>query len=117
MNWQSSRVKWPAFKRATSQASATFEASVAVLNMDSPKKARPSFTPYRPPTSRSPCQHSIEWAWPAACSPMTARSIVSLIHVSDRSAQASSTAWKAWSWVTRNRPDRMRFASEWEQWN
>ena len=45
MNWQSSKVKWPTFSRATSQASATFEASVIRLNMDSPKKARPSFTP------------------------------------------------------------------------
>ena len=45
MNWQSSRVKLPTFSRATSQASATFEASVARLNMLSPKKARPSFTP------------------------------------------------------------------------
>jgi hypothetical protein len=45
MNWQSSSVKRPAFSRATSQASATFEASVAQLNIDSPKKARPSLTP------------------------------------------------------------------------
>ena len=51
MNWQSSKVYPPAFIRATSQASATFDASVIVLNMLSPKKARPSFTPYRPPTS------------------------------------------------------------------
>ena len=42
MNWQSSRVKLPALSRATSQASATFDASVARLNMLSPKKARPS---------------------------------------------------------------------------
>ena len=45
MNWQSSRVKPPTFRRATSQASATLEASVMVLNMLSPKKARPSLTP------------------------------------------------------------------------
>jgi hypothetical protein len=45
MNWQSSKVKLPAFMRATSQASATFEASRSRLNMLSPKKARPSFTP------------------------------------------------------------------------
>jgi hypothetical protein len=45
MNWQSSRVKLPTFRRATSQANATFDASVMRLNMDSPKKARPSFTP------------------------------------------------------------------------
>ena len=45
MNWQSSRVKPPTLRRATSQASATLEASVTVLNMLSPKKARPSRTP------------------------------------------------------------------------
>ena len=45
MNWQSSRVNPPTLSRATSQASATFDASVARLNMLSPKKARPSLTP------------------------------------------------------------------------
>ena len=45
MNWQSSSVKLPALRRATSHASATFEASVARLNMLSPKNARPSLTP------------------------------------------------------------------------
>lgn len=66
MNWQSSRLNPPTFIRATSQASATFDASVSVLNMLSPKKAPPSFTPYRPPT-RVPSRHvSIEWAWPVA---------------------------------------------------
>jgi hypothetical protein len=45
MNWQSNRLKFPTFSRAMSQASATFDASVARLNMLSPKKARPSFTP------------------------------------------------------------------------
>jgi len=45
MNWQSSSTNPPAFIRATSQASATFDASVAWLNIDSPKKARPSLTP------------------------------------------------------------------------
>ena len=45
MNWQSSKVNWPTLSRATSQASATFEASAMWLNMDSPKKARPSLTP------------------------------------------------------------------------
>jgi hypothetical protein len=44
-NWQSNNVKPPATSRATSQASATFDASVRRLNMLSPKKARPSFTP------------------------------------------------------------------------
>ena len=45
MNWQSSKVKPPTLSRATSHASATFEASVIRLNMDSPKNARPSLTP------------------------------------------------------------------------
>jgi len=45
MNWQSSRLKLPTLSRATSHANATFEASVSVLNMLSPKNAPPSFTP------------------------------------------------------------------------
>jgi hypothetical protein len=45
MNWQSRSVKLPALSRATSHASATFEASRSRLNMLSPKNARPSFTP------------------------------------------------------------------------
>ncbi len=45
MNWQSSRVKPPKRSRATSQASATFDASVRRDTIDSPKKARPSATP------------------------------------------------------------------------
>ena len=45
MNWQSSRMNPPTLRRATSHASATFEASVSWLNIDSPKKARPSVTP------------------------------------------------------------------------
>jgi hypothetical protein len=45
MNWQSSNRKPPTFILATSQASATFEASVRRENMLSPKKAAPSLTP------------------------------------------------------------------------
>jgi hypothetical protein len=45
MNWQSSSLKPPTRSRATSQASATFDASFMRLNMLSPKKAAPSFTP------------------------------------------------------------------------
>jgi hypothetical protein len=45
MNWQSSKAKPPTLSRATSQASATFDASVIRLNMDSPKNARPNLTP------------------------------------------------------------------------
>lgn len=59
MNWQSNNSKPPAFNRATNQAKATLEASVSRLNMLSPKKARPSDMPYKPPTSRSPIQHSM----------------------------------------------------------
>jgi hypothetical protein len=45
MNWQSSRVKPPTMRRATSQASATLEASRARDTIDSPKKAAPRRTP------------------------------------------------------------------------
>ena len=44
-NWQSSKVNPPTLSRATSQASATFDASVARLTIDSPKNARPSARP------------------------------------------------------------------------
>ena len=112
MNWQSSRVKPPTLSRATSHASATFDASVAVENMLSPKKARPSLTPYSPPTSTPPCHTSTEWAWPVEWSPSVARSIGSLIHVSSRAAHWRSTSPNAWSMVTVNRPDRTRRASD-----
>lgn len=68
MNWQSSRVKPAKRSRATSQANATFEASVRRDTIDSPKKARPSDTPYNPPTSSSPSHTSMEWAKPCAWS-------------------------------------------------
>jgi hypothetical protein len=45
MNWQSSRVNPPSRIRATSHASATFEASVARENMLSPKNAPPMARP------------------------------------------------------------------------
>ena len=45
MNWQSSKVKLPTLRRAINQARAILEASVARLNMLSPKKARPILTP------------------------------------------------------------------------
>ena len=45
MNWQSSKEYPPTFSRATSHASATFDASVSLLNMLSPKNAPPSLTP------------------------------------------------------------------------
>lgn len=62
MNWQSSKAYPPVFILATSHAKATFDASVARLNMLSPKNARPSFTPYKPPTSSASFQTSIECA-------------------------------------------------------
>ena len=52
MNWQSSKVHPARFIAATSQASATFEASRARLNMLSPQNTRSKPTPYSPPTSR-----------------------------------------------------------------
>ena len=45
MNWQSSKVAPARFMVTTSQASATFEASVSRENMLSPKNAAPSDTP------------------------------------------------------------------------
>jgi hypothetical protein len=45
MNWQSSSRNPPTISRATSQASATFEASGRSDTIDSPKKAAPSRTP------------------------------------------------------------------------
>lgn len=45
MNWQSSSVNRPVRNRATSQASATFDASGMRLNMLSPKNAAPSANP------------------------------------------------------------------------
>jgi hypothetical protein len=65
MNWQSSSRNPPTLSRATSQASATFDASVAAENMLSPKKAASMRTPYSPPTSAPSLQTSTEWAWPS----------------------------------------------------
>ena len=45
MNWQSSSFALPRRKAATSQASATFEASGTRLNIDSPQKTRSNPTP------------------------------------------------------------------------
>jgi len=45
MNWQSSSEIPPTFKRATSQANATFEASRARENMLSPQNAPPMAKP------------------------------------------------------------------------
>ena len=50
--WQSISGTFRARHSETRRASATFEASVVRVNMDSPKNTRPSPTPYRPPTSR-----------------------------------------------------------------
>ena len=45
MNWQSSSVARARRSAATSQASATFEASLRVLNMLSPQNTRSNPTP------------------------------------------------------------------------
>tara|TARA_R110000824_G_scaffold209_24_gene1160 strand:+ start:10278 stop:10415 length:138 start_codon:yes stop_codon:yes gene_type:complete len=45
MNWQSSKGNPPTFKRATSQAKATFDASLTRENMLSPQNAPPMATP------------------------------------------------------------------------
>jgi hypothetical protein len=45
MNWQSSKLAPPRRSAATSQASATFEASAARLNMLSPQKTPSNPTP------------------------------------------------------------------------
>ncbi len=45
MNWQSSRLAPPRRSAATSQASATFEASGTRLNIDSPQKTASNPTP------------------------------------------------------------------------
>lgn len=68
MNWQSSSCTPARRKAATSQASATLDASGTRLNIDSPQNTRSNPTPYSPPTSLPSCQHSIEWAWPQVCS-------------------------------------------------
>jgi hypothetical protein len=116
MNWQSSSVNPPALSRATRCASATFDASVARLNIDSPKKARPSFTPYSPPT-RFPFSHvSMLCACPPAWSSATEASIWWFIQVEGRSAACSAhirtTSPNALSAVVSNRPDRSVLASE-----
>ena len=116
MNWQSSNSNPPAFNRATSQASATFDASVSRLNMLSPKKARPRHMPYRPPTSRSSSQHSTLWAYPMRCRLRLASSIGRLIQLSGRSSvaspQARSTAGKSRLAVTWNLSARMVLRSD-----
>ena len=58
--WQSMKPKPRCTSRRPRCTSATFEASFMRLNIDSPKNTPPSATPYRPPTSRAPCQVSTE---------------------------------------------------------
>ena len=57
--WQSTKWNSRADSVCTSRTTATLEASLAVENMLSPKNARPSETPYRPPTSASPRPESV----------------------------------------------------------
>ena len=58
VHWMSSSLKPRSRSRSTSATSATFEASVAVWNMLSPKNTPRSATPYNPPTSSPNIQHS-----------------------------------------------------------
>ena len=62
--WQSTSGSPQRRSCSTSATKATFEASVSVANMDSPKKAAPRERPYSPPTSVRPFQASTEWATP-----------------------------------------------------
>ena len=63
----------------TSATNATFDASVAVWNIDSPANSPPMRTPYSPPTS-SPSSHvSTLWAQPRSCRRVYARTKSSLI--------------------------------------
>ncbi len=60
---------------------AAFEASGTRVNMLSPKKTRPSATPYSPPTSVPSCHASTEWACPSRWSATYAACISGVIHV------------------------------------
>ena len=95
MNWQSSRVKPPTLSRATSQASATFDASVIAAEHAFAEEGAAELHAVEPADQLvRQASTSIEWAWPIAWSASVARSISVLIQVSSRSAQALITAAK-----------------------
>lgn len=83
------------FITSTSLTSATFEASVAKWNMDSPAKNPPIRTPYKPPINSPESFHvSIEWAQPSRCSSRYASTTSRDIHEPLRGnrAQCSMTS-------------------------
>ncbi len=60
---------------------ANWEAHRILENIDSPKKTRPREIPYKPPTKRLSCQHSMEWAKPMRCNSVYAACISFVIQV------------------------------------
>ena len=83
-----------------SARSAILDAFGTLLNMDSPKKARPIAMPYTPPTRRSASQISIECAQPSRCSRSKAIIMSPVIQVPDwwrlGPAQSRMTSAKDW---------------------
>ena len=65
------------------------EESLFFENMDSPKKAEPSDTPYTPPASSPSDQLSTEWAYPSLCKLMYASIISCVSHVPPSSLQCT----------------------------
>ena len=99
MNWQSSRVKWPTLQprhqpgerdlRRVGRAAEHRFAEEGAAELDAVEPAD------EVALAVARCQHSIEWAWPAAWRLRVACSIALLIQVSSRSAQARTTSSKA----------------------
>jgi hypothetical protein len=103
----------PASSREHSSTSATFEASVARWNIDSPQNTCPTSTPYSPPTSTSPSHTSTLWAWPSRWSWPYPSRIRAVIQVpSSRAAQPATTSSKAVSSVAVQPQRRSRWRSE-----
>ena len=76
MNWQSSSVKPPTFSRATSQASATFDASVIAAEHAFAEEGAAELHAVEPADQLAvAASTSIEWAWPERWRPSIARSI------------------------------------------
>ena len=111
--------------RATSQTSATFDASETRENILSPQNTRPKARPYNPPTKvRWPsinCQHSTLCACLCLCSAIKASSISALIQVFSRSkafcAHRAITCSKAVSLVTSKRSCRITLRSDLDIFN
>ena len=79
--WQSMSRHPPSNSARAAVTNAAFDASGARVNMLSPKKTRPSATPYSPPTSSPSFQASTEWAFPSRWSVTYAACIAGVIHV------------------------------------